>query len=100
MTNLLSLITKFLKDGIPFPLLKDIPKNVPSISYSMTYISGLLALASCSEKVSLLLGKLNSGDCLDLFVASSLLYVGRGVLRSRDGKIISSGGENDVEKTS
>lgn len=95
MNKLLELLTQNLKNGLPLPLLRDIPKNIPSISYSMAYMSGLLALLSCSEALSKALGGLNHDYCLDLFVASSLLYVGRGVLRSKDGKIISESSENE-----
>lgn len=95
MNSLLELI----KNGIPLPLLKDIPKNVPSISYTMTYLSGILALLSCSEVASKAFGNLNPNTCLDLFIASSVLYVGRGVLRSKDGKIITTGEITQNETT-
>jgi len=97
MSNLLTLLSKLIKTGIPLPLLRDIPKDIPSISYTMTYLSGLAALLSCSETASKLLGNLNPNTCLDLFIASSLLYVGRGVLRSKDGKTFSltEGGSNE-----
>ena len=89
MSSLLQLISKYIKMGVPLPLLRDIPKDIPSISYTMTYASGLLALLSCSEQASKLLGNLNASSCLELFIASSVLYVGRGVLRSKDGKTFS-----------
>lgn len=99
MNNLMQLLTNSIKNGIPLPLLKDLPKNIPSISYTMTYLSGILALLSCSEVASKSLGNLNPNTCLDLFIASSVLYVGRGVLRSKDGKIISTDGAIDEKST-
>lgn len=98
MTKLLTFLSSYFKTGIPLPLLRDIPKNIPSISYSMTYVSGLLALLSCSETASKFLGNLDANTCRDLFIASSVLYVGRGVLRSKDGNIIASE-VTDVEKS-
>lgn len=91
------LILSLLKNGIRLPILNDIPKNVPSITYSMVYMSGLLALLSCSEKASEFLGKLDSDTCLNLFIAASVLYLGRGVLRSKNGQILTSEEKNDTE---
>lgn len=77
--------------GVPLPMLRVDGKA--SISATMMFLSFNIWLISVIGKAAGALGGMDSGACLQMFIATAGLYFGRKFQRSGDGTLSVEGAE-------
>jgi hypothetical protein len=83
--------------GVPIPLVRDNKTGYGSVSLTLTIVAFNMWMLSVIGKVAGVLGGMDPGQCLNMFIACGSLYFGRKFQKDGD-KTEMSGPEKAEEK--
>lgn len=84
-----SLVVSANENGVPLPMIR--VNGKASITATMMFLSFNVWLVSVVGKAAGALGGMDSGACLQMFITTAGLYLGRNLQRGSDGSLTVEG---------
>ena len=71
------LLSKYVKNGVPNLVMRDEVTGLPSLTYTLFYLNGLIALGGVVGRFASLVKGVDADAAKELLMVTGTLYVGR-----------------------